>query len=468
MQNTNQRRHLQTPTTFRPAGTSATYAVIPSVVSSIQDVGGTAVLRQLTNPAMSTHGSNPSDMPLFFDGMRYNSLFGTGGAGGSYVVNPAIIQELAIDLMGGSAENMVSGLISNVVPKQGGNAFSTYLFGNYTNESLRGNNIDDDLKARGLSATTGLNYVGETNLGFGGPLKRDKIWFYSGFRYARLRDTPPGAYYAKDPTAYVFVPDTSRPAQLLPWSESLQLRATWQVKPQHQINIFADDNNRCGCMDGLSATRAYEATTIGDAWKNRLQQFGWRWTASNRLLIDTGFTNKPNGLRYFPRPEVPLGRIGVNDTGTGIVSRANYGVGIADDEQWHRNGKATLSYVTGSHAVKIGTARAGSRSARRRPGLLFLGGQRPEPRNNPAVGVDAEDEHRQDLRPGSVDPETADAEREHPLRSSQYVIRNSSRPRRFIPQRAPAGDRERSDWSDINPRLGAAFGVFGNGRPPVK
>lgn len=126
-------------------------ALTPAVVSptTAQDVGGS---KGEMSVRMVIHGGKTGDQKLLQDGMRYNSLEG-GGTGRGFFFNPASSQEVTVELgSGGSAEYDVGGVHINIVPKDGGNRFSTYLFANYTNNSLQGNNLSDELKARGLRA----------------------------------------------------------------------------------------------------------------------------------------------------------------------------------------------------------------------------------------------------------------------------------------------------------------------------
>ena len=49
-----------------------------------------------------------------------------------------------------TAESNADGVLINMVPKEGGNIFSGSAHGLYTNESLQTDNLNDELRARGL------------------------------------------------------------------------------------------------------------------------------------------------------------------------------------------------------------------------------------------------------------------------------------------------------------------------------
>src|ERR1044071_3407744 len=103
---------------------------------------------------MSVHGSRGQEMPLLFDGMRYNNLRNTGGGGQeNWTVNTASVQEIVVDVGSHAAESMLSGVRANVIPKEGANTFHGQVFYNFADESMGWNNIDDDLRARGVATS---------------------------------------------------------------------------------------------------------------------------------------------------------------------------------------------------------------------------------------------------------------------------------------------------------------------------
>ena len=74
--------------------------------------------------SLAIHGSRAGDMPLIFDGMRYNNMNGSGGGGLTvFMINTGNVEEMSVQTGGGGAENQVSGVFVNVIPKSGGNSF---------------------------------------------------------------------------------------------------------------------------------------------------------------------------------------------------------------------------------------------------------------------------------------------------------------------------------------------------------
>ena len=50
-----------------------------------------------------------------------------------------------------------SGVLSNTIPKEGGNALKGYFFGSFANDTLQNNNLSDDLKKVGLTRVNSVN-----------------------------------------------------------------------------------------------------------------------------------------------------------------------------------------------------------------------------------------------------------------------------------------------------------------------
>src|SRR5439155_22387482 len=143
-----------------------------------QDVGGS---RGESFVSTSVHGSRAFDSVLMWDGMRATSVE-IGGGGRGILMNMGSTQEVVLQTGGISAESPQAGLIMNVVPKEGGNRYSGYVLGNFTNKDLQSNNLTDGLKARGLTLVNSVKEIWDANAGLGGPLMKERRWFVTATR----------------------------------------------------------------------------------------------------------------------------------------------------------------------------------------------------------------------------------------------------------------------------------------------
>ena len=158
---------------------------------------------------MTSHGSSTSDFTMAIDGLRVNNLCGSGQYSGFYM-NDASVQELTYTTGSESAEMQSSGIRVNSVPKDGGNKFSGsfFVYGQKGCEATATNgcfmaadNRSDAVKAAGITIA-GTAYDWQINPSFGGPLVKDKLWFYVTYKYQDNKIYVPSAHFADGSPAY--------------------------------------------------------------------------------------------------------------------------------------------------------------------------------------------------------------------------------------------------------------------------
>ena len=94
----------------------------------------------------------------------------TNGQAACVYDNELQTQEMAVQVSGGSAENQLSGVLVNRIPKTGGNKFNSDNCCTFSNGSLQGNNVDAELIARGVRAPARLYRHYDINYSLGGPV----------------------------------------------------------------------------------------------------------------------------------------------------------------------------------------------------------------------------------------------------------------------------------------------------------
>ena len=149
--------------------------------------------------AIAIHNSRAQEMQLLHDGMAYNNGQGRGGSFTAIATNDATVAEISLETSGLSAESEVSGIRSNVIPKDGGNTFKGYFFGTFTNDTMQSDNLSDDLKARGLLTVDRVNRIYDIDPALGGPIKKDVLWFYGSVRVWKTDQTIAGMFYNLNP-----------------------------------------------------------------------------------------------------------------------------------------------------------------------------------------------------------------------------------------------------------------------------
>src|SRR5688572_23044104 len=140
-----------------------------------QDVGG-SVVQEVAS--LEANGGRTSDQRMMVNGVALSSMI-AGGWGGGAVPNATGTAEFAIDVSAVDAQAATGGVRINFIPRNGGNRFSGTIFGSFANENFASDNFTGtDVQQRGLSVPGKIKANGDFNPGFGGPISRDKLWFF--------------------------------------------------------------------------------------------------------------------------------------------------------------------------------------------------------------------------------------------------------------------------------------------------
>ena len=214
--------------------------------------------------AVAIHGGRTSDQHLFYDGMRTNNINAVGGGGGNAIAiffNPAAVaQEISMEIGNHSVQSETGGVVINVIPKEGGNSFTGSFLANGTNGSMQSNNLTDELRARGLTAVTKIKNIFDLNGALGGPILKDKLWFFAAYRRWGNENYVAGRYFSQDPLAWTYIPDLSRQAYEQNMHRSINGRVTWQANRTNKISFAFERQDQCVCYSGIINSFGASAT----------------------------------------------------------------------------------------------------------------------------------------------------------------------------------------------------------------
>ena len=209
--------------------------LVPGVVTGRLDVGGTEGAQQYNIEAF---GSANSQKSFSIDGLKVNWAGGDGGATMMYY-GFEMYDEYNMQTASGMAESDVSGVYMNMVTKSGGNRFTSDTNFYFMNDALQGSNIDDDLRQRlGLQPGQETGAAGnpikisyDWSSTFGGPIQRDKAWFFSAIRWWRLDQAQIGA---SNPDGSQAIDDNR--------IRNFMGKATWQTTPSIRTSFLFNKN----------------------------------------------------------------------------------------------------------------------------------------------------------------------------------------------------------------------------------
>ena len=454
-------------------------ALVPAVRASIQDVGGVA--GDQTGANVSAHGSRAQDGVSLLDGLRIGNMYQSSNLT-NMSLSPLLFEQVDVQISGQVAETGSNGVIMNAIPRSGGNTFSGSALANGSAPSLQGSNITDRLKQRGLAgASTSLKKLYDLNAAVGGPIKRDRLWFFATSRYFTNEYFLAGLFYPVDASAVRRVDDTSRQAYGGTYTYDNNGRLTWAISDKQKVSGWYAYQYKVDPHWVINAAVSPEAARV-TTWHTQLSTTKWTYTATNRLLFEAGIAagESPDTIKADPDR---IGGIAIVEQGGAIARPLTYRAPINfdfDDRLPSQSFNVSSSYVTGSHSAKIGvelqrgyferwdtndsTGGIWYRTRDYVPNLVTIQAPLAGWRNNLNynLGVFLQDRWtinrltmsggvRLDLQNESTEAFTAT-------------------PHRWLPNRRDsfAAVKNVPNWKDINPRLSAAYDLFGTGRTALK
>ena len=444
--------------------------LVPGVVTGRLDVGGTEGMQQYN---LEAFGSADSQKSFSIDGLKTNWAGGSGGATMQYY-GFEMYEEYNMQTASGTAESDVSGVYMNMVTKSGGNRFASDHNFYFMNDSLQGDNIDDDLRTRlglasgGQTGAAGnpidISYDWSSTLG--GPIKRDKLWFFGATRRWRLDQFQIGARNADGSQAI----DDNR-------IENYMGKITGQATASTRASFMFNRNLKYRFHRRDSPYLFVEdlATTLQDQpAQNFVAQV-------NQVVGQRGVLDARFGRMWgeFPsRYQDGATEIALRDTVRNTRINAAEIQSINPNHRYQANGNFSYfvpSLLGGTHDFKVGVQLSWERMAydRIRNGDILLEMRDGVPFQAQIANTPIVSDHKMETWGAFVQDRwvIGRATINVGVRfdgSSGYLPEQSSPAGRYVGERSfPKTDIY--DFSmNIGPRLGISYDVFGNGQTAVK
>ena len=465
-----------------------------------RDVGGSGSLQQ---SPLQYRGSGDSVQTI--EGMRLNNLCANGQFSGVYW-NDGSFQELSYVTGADSAEMGQGGMRINMVPRDGGNQFHGNITGNYAPQqwvtdncnspgvglACAQSNLAGDLTYNKSNFLTNVGTITKNydfNPGVGGPLAKDRVWFYATYRYLTVNKTVADSFFDANPSPFVYTKDFNRQAIDDGHIRSIAGRVTAQISSKDKIAYYHDEQDKVRGHWGIAANIPPEASAIQATPTSFVSVTKWTRTHSNRLLFDGGFAVYNQEYQENYQPSVFAGSVPLV-TILDQSSNVNANAWTTPADHWSKlfTESFAASYVTGSHSVRFGgsVSQAQWRLAQKYTGdvqpVTYNSGvpvsvtlRIPTDRKNAIkadTGIFAQDKwtiSRMTINAGvrfdwfitETQPETLPA-------STWNSAVTFSRCSDGINNLNQGCVGRVANWKDLSPRIGVAYDLFGTGRTAIK
>ena len=251
-------------------------ALVPGVKPIRPDVGGSRAMQQSW---MFGRGASSRQTTLEVDGMTLNTFLDDGRV--KPYNNPQMTQEMSVSTNAMNAETGHGGVRINIIPREGGNSFSGSLFGSTTPGALSQDNFNERLRRVGVKegTTPKLESTYDAQFGFGGPIRQDRIWFFTAGRQWSTNQEVLNATNRDGSTAV----DDNR-------IRSALARITTQVTDTNKWTAYIDKAHRNRFHEFSALEDRDTASTNVETINYYNANTKWTSTISTRMLLETGFS----------------------------------------------------------------------------------------------------------------------------------------------------------------------------------
>ena len=288
-----------------------------------------------TTNSVSAFGSGTNENTFLIDGTNF-----TCPCSGEARAEPGVdfIQEVQVQSVGASAEfGNMQGAVVNVITRQGSDrfAFDTSYYGQ--SSALTSQPIVRPLA--GSTEPSGYERVQYRDLttNLGGPVVRERLWFFAGYQYLRDYDSQPGTD-AEFPRAYeqdkVFAKLTWRLAPGLQLVNSFHNEAWVNPDRPTAATPFEATLRRTATVPAMTFAHLTHTLSANTVWDVRVGRFVW----NQENLPSTGNLTTPSRFDRVTgitsgAPQTFGGLTLIRTTAKGTVNRYQPAL-LGADHQW--------------------------------------------------------------------------------------------------------------------------------------
>ncbi len=307
-------------------------AVTPGVAMSRIDVGGN---RAGTQTGYTAYGFS-GQVRVLIEGI--NTTEGTGAAG--FYFDYSSLEEVFLGVQGQSSEMPNPGVQSQFIAKSGGNQFNGEYYLDWYNNALQGSNIPDAVIARGIRPHSNeMDKYYDTAINVGGPIKRDKLWWFGTYRTQKNAVAQPQFQFDKTFDTKLWNPVA---------------KGTWQASQNNKFIGYWQWGQKIQPNRLPFATYTYPTPgeTFAQDSGSWVYKAEWNGTLSDKLYVEARYGDFGY---YFPLIANSDEQYFWRDTGLQTLFGAERKWQLdRDRKQWTGAATYFLDTGRGSHTVKFG------------------------------------------------------------------------------------------------------------------
>ena len=255
------------------------------------------------NPKIHSRGLTTHHTTTHLDGMQVDQV-DCDFCGGGKNVDPGLGAEFAMTTSSATAEVQTGGFRINVIPREGGNTQSGHAYIGFSGIHLSNSNIDSNLMAQGISTGNQTVFHEEFNPSWGGPILRDRLWFFASSRWTRRYTAVANTEWPDSPLMREALPDLIGEQGIQEgWGRTIALRLTGQITERQKASVFFE---RSFSMTGrILQGWGWENVTLEPLEGSRhrannntrryLAQVKYTYTPSSRTLVEFGYSERNGG-----------------------------------------------------------------------------------------------------------------------------------------------------------------------------
>lgn len=318
----------------------------PGMVMSVQNVGGNASGQQAS---FGAHGST-SNQQWNLDGATITDMASSSSPG---YFDFDSFEEIQITTAGGDASQEASGVAINFVTKSGGNKFKGSARFFDANKALQSSNTPAEVAAQGGGAGNPLKDVNEYGTEVGGPIIRDKAWYWGSISRQSIEVGVLGFLKAGAPAGSTDADDLESDLTVLN-NQNLKLNYAWTNR--HKTTFLYTRGDKIRNARGADSTTRIESTNR-QTGPNNYYKGEHQWVANDRLMLEAEYSYNNAGfvLDYHTDDLATVQRLLYVDQGNTLTRSGNYSGNIRPTYESRMDGNYFLpNLLRGDHSTKFG------------------------------------------------------------------------------------------------------------------